>query len=139
MGFSESVKSVYSKYATFSGRASRSEYWYYVLFNILMQFVLGGLGFGIGAAIGSNAGESIAFAFIVLYGMIVIWGLVNFLPLLATTVRRLHDTGKSGWLYLVCCIPVVGGILLLIFLLQESGPDNQYGPNPNGQRFVNAY
>lgn len=139
MGFSESVKSVYSKYATFSGRASRSEFWYYYLFNLIMEFVLCGLGFGIGVAIGSNAGESIAFGFIVLYGMMVIWGLVNFLPILATTVRRLHDTGKSGWLYLVCCIPVIGYILLLVFMLQESGPDNQYGANPNGQRFVNAY
>ena len=102
------------KYAEFEGRARRSEFWYYVLFNFIVSLGLGmvdaftGLGFLSG-----------------LYGLAVI------IPGLALGVRRLHDTGKSGWWLLVGLIPVVGWIVLVVFYIQDSQyHDNQYGPNP---------
>ena len=102
----------FQKYADFNGRSRRSEYWYFVLINtliiwgiILIEFALGT--YGILAALYS-------------LGVIV--------PAFAVTVRRLHDTGRSGWSILLGLIPVIGGIILLIFLLQDSQPgENQFG------------
>lgn len=104
------------KFAQFNGRARRSEYWYFVLFNLIVSLGLGmvdvftGLGFLSG-----------------LYGLIAI------IPSIAVGVRRLHDTGKSGLWLLVALIPFIGWIILIYFMVQDSLPfDNQYGPNPKG-------
>jgi uncharacterized membrane protein YhaH (DUF805 family) len=114
MNFGEAVKSALSKYATFSGRARRSEYWYFFLFNLIVSVVTG----IIDAAIGNLA-----------LGIIV--GLALLLPGLAVGVRRLHDTDRSGWFLLLGLIPLVGIIILIVFFCQDSKPGtNAHGPSP---------
>lgn len=111
MTFSDSVKTCFSKYATFSGRASRSEYWWFWVFNVLVSACLA----------------------LVLPALSTVYSLVVLLPNLAVSVRRLHDVGKSGWMYLICLIPLVGAIWLLVLACTDSEPGaNQYGENPKG-------
>lgn len=130
MGLSDAVKSVFSKYATFSGRASRSEYWYFVLFNFLLSLCLFVVCALLGAVFGKAEGAVGGFA--IAYVLNVIYGLAALLPGLAVCVRRLHDTGRSGWNYFFCLIPVIGAIILLVFFLTDSQPGtNEYGPNPH--------
>lgn len=109
---------VWRNYVTFEGRARRSEYWCFTLFNILAVLVLALIDAALfkGHAILSN-----------------LYALAAFLPGLAVAVRRLHDTGRSGWWYLIALIPLVGAIVLLVFFVTDSdaGP-NAYGPNPKG-------
>ena len=110
-----------SKYVDFSGRARRKEFWLSSLMNMLVTFFLV-LVFGLVAVAVEEPGI-IALAYI--------YTLAVFLPSLSVLVRRLHDTGKSGWFYWMSLIPLVGGIILLIFLVQDSDPGpNIYGPNP---------
>ena len=109
------------KYATFSGRAQRAEYWYFFLFYIL-TFI--GLSFidGITGTFSEEAGIGL------LSGL---YSLAILIPSLAVGVRRLHDTGRSGWWLLVGIIPLIGAIVLLIFFVQDSVPGhNLYGSNP---------
>lgn len=107
-------------YANFEGRARRSEYWYFVLFNFLVTF----------------AAWILSFLFIFFGGFLlwfVIWGfsLATIIPNLAVQVRRLHDVGKSGWTILFVLIPIVGPILLLVYYCTEGDRgDNEYGPDP---------
>ena len=105
------------KYAVFSGRSRRKEYWYFVLFNILISIVLA----VIDRAIGSSG-----------HGILGgIYSLAVLIPGLAVTVRRLHDTDRSGWWLLLGLIPVIGAIVLFVFVLGDSTPGaNQYGANP---------
>jgi uncharacterized membrane protein YhaH (DUF805 family) len=109
------------KYAVFSGRSRRMEYWYFVLFNILVSIVLGAID-GLLGTRGSYAGAGL------LSG---IYGLAVLIPSLAVTVRRLHDTDRTGWWILIALVPLIGVIVLLVFAALEGTPgDNQYGPNP---------
>ena len=118
MDFQEAVTSVFNNYATFSGRARRSEYWYFVLFNGLVGFAIGFVG-------GIILGERLTNIVSTLYSLAVL------VPSLAVGVRRLHDTGRSAWRYLFLLIPFVGWIILVVFLAQDSQPGvNVYGPNP---------
>jgi uncharacterized membrane protein YhaH (DUF805 family) len=111
------------KYATFSGRSQRAEYWYYTLFYILIYIGL--------TIIDSVTGTFDAEAGVGLLGSLM--GLALLIPTLAVTVRRLHDTGRSGWWLLIGLIPLVGLIVMLVFTVQDSKPgDNEYGPNPKG-------
>jgi len=113
---------VLKKYAVFSGRARRKEYWFFILFNLIITIVLtfidgamGGLGEG---GIGILSG---------------IYSLAVFLPSLAVTIRRLHDTDRTGWWFLIAFIPLIGAIVLLVFMVLDGTPaDNRYGPDPNG-------
>lgn len=117
MSFVDAVKSVFTQYVGFNGRARRSEYWYWVLFNFIVSFVLGFLGQFIGI-------------FSVLSS---IYSLAVLLPSLAVCVRRLHDLGKQWTWLLLALIPLVGAIILIVFYCQDSQPgENQYGPNPKG-------
>ena len=119
MGFGEAIQSVFSKYATFSGRARRSEYWYFVLLQVIVTAVLNGL---------YSATESVAFS-----AILVLFDLALLVPSLAVCWRRLHDIGRSGAYYFFVLIPLVGWILLLVWMCQDSQPgENQYGPNPKG-------
>ena len=102
-------KVVFENYANFTGRARRSEYWYYTLCNVIISLIMYVL-IIIAVAIGSD-GESPGILFYLLYGILMIYVLATFLPTLAVVVRRLHDTGKSGWYYLIGLIPLVGSIL----------------------------
>ena len=111
---------VLKKYAVFSGRARRKEYWMYSLFNIIILIALG----VVEGIAGSNP-ESGGGVLTLLYFLAVI------LPSLAVTVRRFHDTGKSGWWVLIGLVPMIGPIVMLVFMVQDSqAGDNQYGPNP---------
>jgi len=112
---------VLKKYAVFSGRARRKEYWFFVLFNVLISIVLG----FIDGLIGTYNPET---GFGILSG---VYTLAIILPSIAVGVRRLHDTGRSGWWLLVSFVPVIGALVLLYFLVQDSkAGDNQYGPWP---------
>lgn len=111
----------FTKYATFSGRARRSEYWYFVLFNLLIALGL----FIVGAVITAAAGGS-------RMGMFPYdaYALASFIPSLAVGVRRLHDIGKSGWFLLLGFVPIAN-IVLIIWLAQDGQPGtNEYGSNP---------
>ncbi len=115
---------VLKQYADFNGRARRKEYWMFVLFNMLIFIVLATI-MGIGAAAGSSVIATIGA--ILYYG----YALAILIPSLAVCVRRLHDIGKSGWFYFIGLIPLVGGIILLVWFCQDSQiGENEYGPNP---------
>jgi uncharacterized membrane protein YhaH (DUF805 family) len=107
------------KYAVFTGRARRSEYWYFVLFTCLIAFALAALGFAV-----AGGQPTLARYLVDFYSVLI------FLPSLAVSVRRLHDIGMNGWWALLNLVPF-GGLVLLYFFCQDSqtGP-NEYGPNP---------
>ena len=137
MGFMEAVKHVFKNYATFEGRARRSEYWYFVLFNNLLSiaFLVLYYGFLAGGLVGyfsyygsAYSGASLGFAEFINV-LFVMYGFACIVPSLAVTCRRLHDIGKPGTYMLFRLIPVAGSILMLVWLLQDSDPyDNRYGP-----------
>jgi uncharacterized membrane protein YhaH (DUF805 family) len=111
------------KYAVFSGRARRSEYWYFVLFNAIF-----GIGWGIMAGFFGALGGANHLTIEILAQLFT---LVTLLPAIAVAVRRLHDTGRSGWWCLLQLVPVVGTIVVLVFLVEDGQPgENLYGPNP---------
>jgi uncharacterized membrane protein YhaH (DUF805 family) len=116
MTFSEAIRSGFDNYVNFEGRASRSEFWWWFLFAILV-------------AIAANIIDAIIGAPI----FTLITGLGLLLPNLAMSVRRLHDTNRTGWWILIGLIPLIGFIVLLIFYLEQGNPGpNQYGPPPVG-------
>lgn len=115
------------KYAVFSGRARRSEFWYFELFNILLP--LGGALVleVLLILVGTKPDDASTIAI----GLYDLWFLAMLLPHWGVTVRRLHDTGRTGWWTLITLIPLIGPIILLIFLCEDSQPDtNQWGSNP---------
>lgn len=114
MSFGEAISVCFSKYATFSGRAARPEYWYWVLFTVLASviFVLIELNASVGAGRALDA----------------IFNIATVIPSIAVAARRLHDTDRSGWWQLLVFIPVVGWVLLLIWLCQPGTPaGNRFG------------
>ena len=111
----EWYKMALNKYSQFSGRSRRSEYWYFLLFNMIFTVV-------------AVIIDSILWEVPILY---LLYSLGVFIPGLAVTIRRLHDTNKSGWWMLISIIPLIGAIVILVFLATEGDhSDNQYGPNP---------
>jgi len=124
--FLEAVK----KYADFSGRARRKEYWMFTLFTFLIEFGLAAAGFLLSGAVSHSTGSSAGFIFL---APLYLFMLAMIIPSLAVVVRRLHDLGKSGWWYFICLVPFVGGIILFVFMCLDSQPGpNLYGPNPKG-------
>ena len=127
MGFMDALTTVFrNKYATFSGRASRSEYWwaylgYFVIATVLQIFAI------IGGIILIDAGE-----LALLPTLIAIVGIVAMIiPTIAVSVRRMHDTGKSGWMLLILIIPCIGFILWIVWMVEDGqAHDNAYGPVP---------
>lgn len=106
---------VLKKYAVFNGRARRKEYWMFFLFNIIISIILG----FVEGLVGSP-------------GIIgLLYSLAVIIPGIAVTVRRLHDTERSGWWLLTAFVPLIGAIVLLVFMAQDSkSGQNQYGANP---------
>ena len=107
------------RYADFSGRSRRKEYWMFVLFVVIVYVVL--------ALLGSALGETAATALLGIFALGIL------IPSIAVQVRRFHDQGKSGWFVLLGFIPLVGGLIVLVFMCLEGdqGP-NEYGPDPKG-------
>ncbi len=114
MSFGQAVSTCFSKYVGFSGRARRSEYWWFYLFCVIVYVI---------AYILDTVTKTPIFAVIVGLGLL--------LPALGAGIRRLHDTNRSGWWLLISLIPIVGTIILIVFLATDTvhGP-NQYGPEP---------
>ena len=114
---------VAKKYMVFTGRSRRTEYWTFTLINLAIAIILSVLG----AILGSIAG--ILGSIVSIISML--FSLVMLLPGIAVAIRRLHDTGRSGWWLLIALIPFVGALILIYFLVLDSQPgSNQYGANP---------
>ncbi|MGL4564337.1 MAG: DUF805 domain-containing protein [Halioglobus sp.] len=112
---------VLKKYATFSGRAQRAEYWYFLLFSTLIVIALSVID-GMTGSYNEDTGWGLLSG---LYSLAVL------LPSIAVGARRLHDTSRTGWWLLIGLIPVIGTIVLIVFFALDSTPgDNAYGPNP---------
>ena len=120
MSFSDAIKSYFKNYANFNGRARRSEFWWFWLFVVIVQVVVQTL---IAVIVGTDS---------ILYSLLVfVLAIALAIPLYAAGARRLHDTGKSGWLQLLVLIPCAGIIIMIVLWAQQgSGVDNQYGAPP---------
>jgi len=134
MNFTESIKSVFSKYATFSGRASRSEFWWWYLFvslvNLVMSFIWNMSTMGMLNS-ATSVEAMLAGMFNWAYYLWIVVSLALLLPTLGVIWRRLHDTNRSGGFYFLGLIPIVGIIVLLVFWVQDSTPGaNRFGENP---------
>ncbi len=116
--FGEAIQRIFSNYTNFSGRASLSEYWFAVLFYYIVSF---GMSF-LMVLMGNHAG-------FILYIAVALFFVI---PMMALSVRRLHDSGRSGWNLLLSLIPFIGGIILLVYFCAPSEmKENRYGPVPN--------
>lgn len=113
---------VLKKYATFSGRAQRAEYWYFTLFSAIIIIILSVLDTITGLY---NYETDLGL-------LSSIYALGILIPNIAVAVRRLHDIGKSGWWLLLILIPIIGVIVIFIFMVLDSKVDNIYGVNPKG-------
>ncbi len=126
VSFEEAVKRGFANYCCFTGRSSRSEYWWWALFTTILGIAVTVV-FSIIAAIAHSAAILTVGTFV---SYAISLGL--FLPGLGLAVRRLHDTGRSGWFILLSLIPLVGAIILIVWFCQASTPvANQYGEVPN--------
>ena len=101
------------RYADFTGRAKRQEYWMFILFYVIFYLMLSVIDAVIGTPVLSS-----------------LYSLALFIPSISIAARRLHDTSRSGWWQLIALIPLIGAIVLIVFLVQDSHEDNEYGPNP---------
>lgn len=109
MDFKTAVSKCFNNYVTFSGRAQRSEFWYFILFTFVVSLVLGILDERLSG----------------------LWELAVFLPTVSVAVRRLHDLEKSGWWWWLCLIPLIGWIILIVWYATEGTRGaNDYGPDP---------
>ena len=105
VGFVEAVKLFFKNYTNFSGRSRRSEYWWFCLFNLIVSLLLS----------------------LILPDIVGLWSVVILVPTLSLVVRRLHDIGKSGWWYFIGLVPLVGAVLLLIWICRDSDPLSREG------------
>lgn len=103
----------WKKYADFTGRARRKEFWMFFLFNLIVSVGMNLVDMALGSMLVGT-----------------LYSLAVFLPSLAIGARRLHDTGRSGWWQLIALIPIIGIIILIVFYCQDSQDENDYGENP---------
>ncbi|NIP38185.1 MAG: DUF805 domain-containing protein [Candidatus Dadabacteria bacterium] len=112
------------KYGVFDGRSRRKEYWFFALFNFIISSVLTAIESTLGFVAG---GQGVG----ILSGL---YALAVLIPGLAVTIRRLHDTGHSGWWIFINLIPLIGFLVFLYYMVKDSDPgQNEYGPNPKGE------
>tara|TARA_R110000772_G_scaffold73387_3_gene160519 strand:+ start:4057 stop:4473 length:417 start_codon:yes stop_codon:yes gene_type:complete len=124
------------RYADFSGRSRRKEYWMFVLFNILVMFGIGIIGAVLGGFAPEESGE-MSLGGSLMFGLIGIYALAIFIPALAVQVRRFHDQDKSGWFVLLGFIPYIGGLIVLVFMcLDGNKGENRFGPDPKMNKNV---
>ena len=125
MTFMESVQTcIKENYCNFEGRAPRSEYWWFTLFLALLEIVTSVLDGFLGTYTVTSSGKMIGF-------INLIFLLAILLPSIAVAVRRLHDTDRSGWFYLLVFIPLIGSIILLVFFVQQgTNGRNRFGDDP---------
>ncbi len=128
MTFAQAIKAGFRNYVNFSGRASRSEYWYFVLFMVLVYLVM----FVLDRVLDTNSDSMPALILTLAVAVVLIvvaLGLI--LPAISIAVRRLHDLNQSGWWYLLNLIPLVGPIILLVwFCMRGTVGSNRFGPDP---------
>ncbi|MEP7222887.1 MAG: DUF805 domain-containing protein [Novosphingobium sp.] len=133
MTFSESIKTCLSKYTTWQGRASRSEFWFFYLFMLICMAVAAAIDNVLGTTfkfMNPASGVEVSIGYGYAYALV---GLGLLLPQLAVLVRRLHDTGRSGWWYWLFLVPLIGAILLLVwFCSRGTVGNNDYGSDPLG-------
>jgi len=117
---------VLRKYAVFNGRAQRMEYWMFLLCHVIIIIALGFIG-AIVAGFETYQGPVSTF----ITAILVIYVFGTAIPILALNVRRLHDTDRSGWYVLIQGIPIIGGLIWIVFMVQDSTPgENRFGANP---------
>ena len=122
MNFTTAVRTCFNKYVTFSGRATRPEYWYFVLF-LFVGGIVAGLADAMIFGVEEDSGELLS----------ILFSLATFLPSLAVGARRLHDIGRSGWWLLIGLVPIIGAIVLIVWFATKSQDGaNDYGPDPHG-------
>ncbi len=132
--FPEAVRLFFTRYIDFQGRSRRSEYWWVALFTFLVAFVLMLLASVLGG-LDPSTGETGPLYF-VFAGLLGLFYLATLIPSVALMIRRLHDVNLSGWLVLLCFVPIVNilaalGLLIVCFVPGTAGP-NKYGPDPKG-------
>ena len=131
------------RYAEFSGRSRRKEYWMFTLFILVAYLVLGTL-IGVGGFFSmltdpSGVPQFSAIGWLGL-GLLGIFALAMFIPTLAVIVRRLHDQDKSGWFILIQFVPYIGAIVMLVFMcIEGTKGENRYGPDPKGEDFAKVF
>jgi uncharacterized membrane protein YhaH (DUF805 family) len=126
MDFGAALRSFWSNYTNFKGRARRSEYWFVQLFLVLANLAAAVIDL---ALMDGDVDRFIANGGGGIVGLVLI--LATIIPALAVLIRRLHDTGRSGWWALIGLIPLAGAIVLLVFTVEDSSPKaNMYGPSP---------
>lgn len=129
VSFGDAINRAFSQYCNFYGRASRSEFWWFYLFTLIIGWALGVPGAIMNFKVIMDGGIPVTNIFTILAN---IANLVMLLPSLGLTFRRLHDTGRSGWNICWSLLPIVGWIILIVYLCQESQmAPNKYGPVPN--------
>jgi uncharacterized membrane protein YhaH (DUF805 family) len=126
----------YKRYVDFSGRSQRKEYWLFALFTIVVSLLIDGtLGGSWSVLTGLRPAPTASGS--ILGG---IFALVNFLPSLAVMVRRLHDTDRSGWWFLILLVPIVGFVIFLYFMVSDGTPGvNRFGDDPKGRGLYGVF
>lgn len=125
--FGEALKRCFVKYATFKGRATKREFWYFAIFEMVVSTVL------LGMAYVTEDARVVAAIFLWIW---LLFSLATVIPSLAVGARRLHDIGYSGWLQLLAFVPMVGIVILIVFWAKDGEGDNKYGPDPEGNRLA---
>ena len=126
LSMGEAVANVFKNYANFKGRARRSEYWWFLVFNSLVSIFLNCI---IQPIANSNSNSMFLVCLALFLYLAYLVGMI--IPAWAVTVRRLHDIGKSGWWWLIALIPIVGSLVLLVWSCQDSAVcESKYGSSP---------
>lgn len=124
LSFGKAISNCFHKYATFKGRARRSEYWWFCL-------LAGIVGAVVQVAANSVMENGVSFGGAVAYLLLFIFYIALIIPSLAVLFRRLHDTGRSGWWWFINLIPLIGWIVMIVFCCDDSDPNpNKYGESP---------
>lgn len=120
------------RYADFSGRSRRKEFWMFFLFNVIVSIAMFTV-LIVGAVLSDTENDRTSPLLWIGLALTALWSLAIVIPTIAVHVRRFHDQEQSGWMYLINFVPLIGGLIVLVFMLLPGtkGP-NRYGPDPKG-------